>query len=345
MEGLRGFAVFLVFLVHYSSLIRPQMSGDAHNFVDAVHALGNVGVDLFFVLSGFLIYGSLLSKPWRLNSFLARRIQRIYPAYLATFGLYVMIFMVLPERSKLPAEAVDAFWYLMQNLFLMAPLLEREPMIVVSWSLTYEMGFYLTMPLLMLGLSWGSVPSHWRHRLLWVFALLLLAALTWAGMAERLVMFAAGMLLYERWSGKLALPSMRWLLLLGVLSVVFVIQPLAGYFGTVAKLAVLAVFFMVLCHACFSQTPAWLANAFSWAPLRWLGNVSYSYYLVHGLALQAAFMLVDQIHIEGQLTVWAYTALMPVCFAVTLVPALLLFVLVERPFSVRPSRAALHDKG
>lgn len=345
MEGLRGAAVFLVFLVHYSSLIHPKMSVSAHDFVDVIHAIGNVGVDLFFVLSGFLIYGSLLSKSWRIRSFLARRVQRIYPAYLVTFVLYVVLFVFLPERSKLPADAVDVFWYLMQNVLLMAPLLEHEPMIVVSWSLTYEMGFYLTMPLLMLGLRWGSIPLLWRHRLLWVFAFLLLVMLVWAGKAERLVMFAAGMLLYERWSGKLALPSIHWVLLLGVLSVVLIIQQPLGYFGTVTKLAVLAVFFMSLCHACFSQTPAWLAGAFSWAPIRWLGNFSYSYYLVHGLALQAAFMLIDQIHIQNQLSMWAYMALMPLCFVATVFPALLLFVLVERPFSIRPSQPPIHDKG
>ncbi|MBS0174815.1 MAG: acyltransferase family protein, partial [Nitrospira sp.] len=64
MEGLRGFAVFLVFLVHYATLIRPWIeSGSAlSRTTNAIHSIGNVGVDLFFVLSGYLIYGSLMAR-------------------------------------------------------------------------------------------------------------------------------------------------------------------------------------------------------------------------------------------------------------------------------------------
>jgi peptidoglycan/LPS O-acetylase OafA/YrhL len=55
MEGLRGFAVFLVFLVHYASLVNPWIDGnrDVLVFSNALHVIGNAGVDLFFVLSGF----------------------------------------------------------------------------------------------------------------------------------------------------------------------------------------------------------------------------------------------------------------------------------------------------
>ena len=64
MEGLRGIAVFLVFLVHYSSSIEPYIivGSFEEDVLHIIHRLGNVGVDLFFVLSGFLIYGTLIKK-------------------------------------------------------------------------------------------------------------------------------------------------------------------------------------------------------------------------------------------------------------------------------------------
>ena len=82
MEGLRGFAVFLVFLVHYSTLIGPRIAGhgDLPVLAEAMHTLGNRGVDLFFVLSGYLIYGSLMRRPQPFGQFMLRRVERIYPA-------------------------------------------------------------------------------------------------------------------------------------------------------------------------------------------------------------------------------------------------------------------------
>jgi peptidoglycan/LPS O-acetylase OafA/YrhL len=55
MEGLRGVAVFLVFLVHYVSNVAPWTASDLGSVAAAVTTMGSTGVDLFFVLSGFLI--------------------------------------------------------------------------------------------------------------------------------------------------------------------------------------------------------------------------------------------------------------------------------------------------
>src|ERR1043166_255666 len=91
MEGLRGLAVSLVFLVHYVALIRPWISG--HNtllvIAGGMHTIGNTGVDLFFVLSGYLIYGSLISKEQSFLKFMVRRGERLYPAVFTAFALFV----------------------------------------------------------------------------------------------------------------------------------------------------------------------------------------------------------------------------------------------------------------
>lgn len=57
MEGMRGFAVFLVFVVHFVTLAAPWIAPDSamSAVTDAIRKIGNCGVDLFFVLSGYLI--------------------------------------------------------------------------------------------------------------------------------------------------------------------------------------------------------------------------------------------------------------------------------------------------
>ena len=104
MEGLRGFAVFFVFLVHYVFLIEPWLVNQSltHQFGMYLKNMGNSGVDLFFVLSGYLIYGTLIKKERPFLPYIRRRIQRIYPTFLAVFSIYIILSFVFPIESKLP---------------------------------------------------------------------------------------------------------------------------------------------------------------------------------------------------------------------------------------------------
>ena len=116
--------------------------------------------------------------------------------------------------------------------------------------------------------------------------------------------------------------------------------PTVGPAGYAVKVSILFVAFFLLCHACFSHASGWLARGFSWTPLRWLGNMSYSYYLLHGLALKAAFVVVAKAFggappASGD---WLFWALLAPLFACSLLPAAVLFLGVERPFSLAPGR-------
>ena len=104
MEGLRGFAVFLVFLVHFTTLVKPWLAETTvvFAFAQSLHTVGNAGVDLFFVISGYLIYGSLISRPQHFLHFLARRVERIYPAFVAVFAVYLILSFVFPTENKIP---------------------------------------------------------------------------------------------------------------------------------------------------------------------------------------------------------------------------------------------------
>ena len=344
MEGLRGFAVFLVFLVHYVTLVEPWVARDSATqaVATALHTMGNTGVDLFFVLSGYLIYGSLIARPQPFGRYMARRVERIYPAFLAVFGLYVVLSFMFPAESKLPAPHGAAAVYLLQNLLLLPGLFPIEPLIAVAWSLSYEMFYYLVVPLLigMLGLRTRS--RGWRC-VFFAGAAVVIAMLgpVLLGSHVRLVMFIAGILLHEvRAAGREA--PLRWTpgssagLAALVLGLSCTLLPIAGAGGYALKVGILFACFLTLCLACFAGPRGWLPSAFSWTPLRWLGNMSYSYYLIHGLALKAGFTALAALSPASPRGPLFFCGLMGLMFALTLVPSALLFLLVERPLSLSP---------
>jgi len=121
MEGMRGYAVLLVFLVHHHNLFSSYLpaSSALYSMSRFGNAIGHSGVDLFFVLSGFLIYGILLRKRTPYLSFCGRRLRRIYPTFLFVFGAYVLLCHLIPSISKLPQGLSKQALYLVENVLLL----------------------------------------------------------------------------------------------------------------------------------------------------------------------------------------------------------------------------------
>ena len=155
IDGLRAIAVLPVVLYHFGV---PGFSG------------GFVGVDIFFVISGFLIGGLLwaeLENTGRiaLGAFFMRRIRRLAPAYIATalatlIGAY---FILLPfDFREFGQDLIAATVYLANVQFFrdsgyFDTAAELKPLLH-TWSLAVEEQFYVVMPLLMLGLArWRAV--------------------------------------------------------------------------------------------------------------------------------------------------------------------------------------------
>lgn len=300
MEGLRGFAVLLVFLVHYVSAIDRWLAAGSPlaRFASAVHIVGNSGVDLFFVLSGYLIYGSLIRRRQPAGRFLLRRVRRIYPTFSAVFLLYVALCYFLPGENKIPPGAHAGALYLIQNFLLLPSLGGAPPLITVAWSLSYEMLYYLAMPLVIAVFGLRARSGQWRMAFFALLLPLAAGALHLCGGPLRLLMFMAGIFLHEALARRpVSRPA-------PVLALPGVALGMAGMLGAAAlplKLGALAGGFFLLCLCCFSQPQAWLARGFGWTPLRWLGNMSYSYYLLHGLALKAAFLALGHASVQGTL--------------------------------------------
>lgn len=343
MEGLRGFAVFLVFLVHFVTLVRPWISEGSGFLVfeKSLHAIGNTGVDLFFVLSGYLIYGSLISRRQHFLRFMSRRIQRIYPAFVAVFAVYVLLSFVLPEKDKLPAAAAERVVYLVQNFLLLPGIFPIDPIITVAWSLSYEMFYYLAIPLVVVLFRLRERTAGFR--VAFFLSIAFVAAIYCAanGGHIRLIMFISGIVLHEAMKSP-RVPSPRGFFALMVLAAGLLLCTLVtgtGAGGSVLKICTLFVTFFVLCLTCFRNPSGWLPSSFAWTPLRWLGNMSYSYYLLHGLTLKAGFLALSTVLSGASHGAWLFWVLLPPMFALTVVTASTLFLLVERPFSLAPRKA------
>lgn len=341
MEGLRGFAVLLVFFVHYATLVEPWI--ERHEgllvFADALRSIGNTGVDLFFVLSGYLIYGSLLSRYSPFLPYIARRAERIYPAFTAVFLVYIALSFVFPGQNKIPSPPLEGAIYLLQNYLLLPGLLPIEAMITVAWSLSYEMFYYLAIPLVIALFHLRERSPLWRTALFISIAVVFVIFTALNGGPVRLIMFIAGIVLHEALNhSNLRASSAAGLiaLLAGLLSTLI---PLPDPLGTAVRNCILFVAFFTLCLACFRTPHAWLPRAFTWTPLRWLGNMSYSYYLLHGLTLNGAFLALSKVLTPNGEQAALFWILLPPMFALTLLPSAALFLLIERPFSLAPRKS------
>jgi len=348
MEGLRGFAVFLVYLVHFVTLIDPWLKNSSSFllFTKAIHTIGNTGVDLFFVLSGYLIYGSLISRNQNFFRFLSRRVHRIYPAFTAVFALYVFLSFEFPHESKIPLLRLEGLIYLIQNFLLLPGLLPIEPMITVAWSLSYEMFYYLVIPIAILIFRLRIRSSIWRLIFFMIIALLATIYCALYNGPVRLIMFISGITLYEIIKiNYFACPSSSIGFIFLLVGLMGTLIPIYGPAGFALKTSILFVSFFILCLVCFRNSTSWLPTAFSWTPLRWLGNMSYSYYLLHGLVLKAGFLALPILVKNSSDGTWLFWILLPFMFFLTLIPTAVLFLLVERPFSLLSSSMKVDRTG
>jgi peptidoglycan/LPS O-acetylase OafA/YrhL len=142
-DGLRGLAILLVLIGHSGFLEAMPHAG--------MFEYTRFGVDLFFVLSGFLITGILLDSkesPHYFRNFYARRVLRIWPLYyLVLFLAFVVAPLFQPAMRPTAARDWSAFAFYVQNI-VFAHRNTYPFGLGATWSLAVEEQFYLTWPLL-----------------------------------------------------------------------------------------------------------------------------------------------------------------------------------------------------
>jgi peptidoglycan/LPS O-acetylase OafA/YrhL len=353
LDGVRGLAILLVMCSHF-------FPGTAHNAAERVLRVllsyGASGVDLFFVLSGFLITGILydsLGDTHYFRKFYARRALRILPLYYGVLAVYAIVGLVQHRSSH--GELLSLALYMQNTSLIAVPIFAYSGPLTLPlghfWSLAIEEQFYLVWPLLVFLL-------RTRARLLALCAAFLLLCpifrfLAWQHgsslfavhtntlyRADALLIGGALALLLRSRLHDRILAAAPWLTLLvfvlpllwifPLLSRPFSHPPLA--FGELAlSYSLVPIGYFGLLGMTFSSTP--VRSLFTVKPLRALGKYSYGLYVLHLILLS---------YFEKPLRDWLrqmdipnFVAILLVgvsCFIVSFCAAFLSYQLYERHF-------------
>lgn len=169
LDGLRGTAILLVVVWHYFYFY-PDPNHHPASLLPKIYvyferciALGWIGVDLFFILSGFLIGGILLevrTSPSYFKTFYLRRFYRIIPVYYAWIGIYLLVLVASIFARHPNWLGEPKAWYeigaqfgFLQNLGFIHYSGLGAAWFVSTWSLAVEEQFYLVAPLIVRWLS------------------------------------------------------------------------------------------------------------------------------------------------------------------------------------------------
>jgi peptidoglycan/LPS O-acetylase OafA/YrhL len=343
LEGLRGYAAFLVFLVHSSGLVAAKLYGldpDSTPLLGSPAPLAaalfffrsHYGVDLFFVLSGLLM-ADIAARRWPgTATFLGRRALRIYPAYIASVALAVAVTVWMFDREirqgDIAANAVFLHGFFVLGLPALNP---------VTWSLSYEAAFYVLVPLI--ALAWSRREGSLRAaHAAWLLAIAFLAIVALAAVlpGDKTIFFAYFALFVpglaigfldeaarERMAQRVpgALVIAAWIAFTLAFKLELIVNARPAYFVASA----LACGLLVLKSCDPASFPARL---FSRPRALALGRISYSFFLVHYIVL----------NVLGRLLEAGEDMPSRAAFVITVLAAWLLFQAAERFYFARRTR-------
>lgn len=322
LQGLRGVAILLVVLGHAGV---PGVSG------------GFIGVDVFFVLSGYLITSMLWSEIQQsgrisYGAFYYRRLKRLLPALLFMVSVSAVLMYLIMEPFQQGLGFISAItallWssnihYALQSRDYFSPKLD-DPFLH-TWSLGIEEQFYLLWPLILGLTAWWAMRSRAPQRTpLWVFLVL---TATSAGLAwwwtdhnavsayylpfTRFWQFSSGAILaLPLLAGWRPLPST----LTGSAGMLLVAIAAVGldeqwaYPGLIAWLPTTGTLLLILAVSQSDAGP--ITRLMSCRPLVWVGDRSYSWYLWHWPALVLAWAVWPGLPLWGAMLVLAGALLM-----------------------------------
>jgi peptidoglycan/LPS O-acetylase OafA/YrhL len=294
IESLRGVAALMVMLYHLAELVKIPLP-DSLGFISTRFGLG---VPLFYTLSGFVLsygYADKLEGSAQIRRFYIRRLFRIAPLFYAMLALWLLASWVVWNRTF---SALDLFFN-MSFLFGLVPG-QHESIVWAGWSIGIEMLFYLIFPVIvvltsnlraaLVGFVVASVISNTIFKTLSTAGL---GSFAYMNLGTHLPFFMAGIAAYRIWQEMTfaRLPQLGWLLL-GASALLGLLVANSDYLYAVLtrigfERGVWAIVFgLLLLSACYASNPVLES-----APLRNLGKLSFSLYLLHPMIMVALIKL------------------------------------------------------
>ncbi len=305
LDGLRGLAILLVVLCHYISNVPHGRSHSLGSMAGTFLGLGGSGVDLFFILSGFLIGGILLDSKQSPNyypTFYLRRFHRIFPLYYSWIFIFAALSFANPQF-----HLQTSYWVYLTYVQNYLP--QRSPMefvwLAITWSLGVEEQFYLVAPPLVRNSQPRTLVKILAAVVTFAFLLRLFlvtvyghadhdywglrAATFW--MPSRADNLAVGMLAALAWRNESArvwiathISYFKYIMAVcfaGILLTAFWMVKPNYFFSPIIGIPLLAALYLSLLIIGLADKSSLVANTFRWQPLRELGKVSYCVYIIH----------------------------------------------------------------
>lgn len=292
LQYLRAIAALMVVYFH-SVLQVPKVQP---GFQTVFHLFGETGVDIFFVLSGFVMWLTTAGRQIRPLDFYRRRIQRIVPLYWLATLFAASVALVAPTLLK---STVFDLPHLIASLFFLPwpnpadPEL-TAPVVVPGWTLNYELFFYFVFGLLLL------VREKWRFAALFaaMTTIILICRFLPGGTTAAkfysdpiIYEFLAGVLLAKLYLDKILLPqAVAWPALAMGFSFLLINETLCDASTRSYMWGIPAVVILYSAVSIdFSKLPVI-------ATLQYLGDASYSIYITHAFTL--AILRVVCVHLD-----------------------------------------------
>lgn len=313
LQILRAFAAISVVLFHIIDTALTYSQGtSALNFLAG---WGAFGVDLFFVISGFVMFHSQLQHRTTPMVFFKKRLVRIVPIYWAITLFVVIVYLVLPAIFR--GLEISLSWALSSLAFVSWWWVGSQPVLYVGWTLEWEMAFYLLFAV-----------SLWGKTIRVQLSLLFLGIISLALFSNHFIIieflfgiFAAYVYHYHKPSpgvGALLLLLGSMLLLMTLQSQFRMLMMDLGiqrvmHWGAPSSLLVLGVSIIEQSHR------RWFG---------YLGDASYSIYLIQMLSIPAFYKFTSLV-----LPAANTDALALACLLVTIMAGCISFTLIEKPLT------------
>ena len=342
LQAFRGLAALLVVLAHGNLIFNEILNRD---FLFKIFDFGGSGVDFFFVLSGFIIsyvHRQDIGHPTRVKDFLQKRFVRIYPIYwvILTIKLLTMSWSGLNTNHHNFWEVIKAYLLFPQDRTLLS-----SSFLGVSWTLSYEIFFYLAFSLLICLKPKFYIPLivGW---LLGVFLNSLGLHLPLDGVVPQFLFsilhleFVMGFLTAYLVS-KYRINHPSYLLYVGLflytlsaINTIYHLLPISYALAYGIPSAII-----IMSGAALEMTKAVMIPQF----LLLLGNASYSIYLIHGFVINNLTKITIKLGIINFFTqnplLFSVFAIMNACIAVTV--GCIIYHYVEKPLLVVSRRMVL----
>jgi peptidoglycan/LPS O-acetylase OafA/YrhL len=353
LDGLRFFCFLAVFFFHSFHTENPSIEENSLFATVKHHVFGNgfLGVNFFFVLSGFLITYLLIEErrlKGKINilNFWLRRILRIWPLYFACVFIGFVVFPLAKSMAGgIPVESANPWYYIgfINNFDYIAKGLPDAPGLGVLWSIAIEEQFYLVWPLV---LSVFPIKKYWIPFVIIIAGSLVYRAFhdvhilhemhTLSCIGDMAIGAMGAWLLLERPQFFKAIEQLPRAVIVSAYILFFMIflfrdeLMLDNYYMRIFERAVLAVTILVIImEQCFSENSFYKMGNFK--AVSRLGLITYSLYCIHFMVISATYGVINKTGMNQQ--VWQ-VLLIPtlISFIITFVVSRFSYKYFESPF-------------